>query len=226
MAEASPLASDVVHSELRSQILDGSLEPGDPVPSERTLADEYGVNRHAVREALKRLQQAGLIRIAQGGATRVLDWRDSGGLGVLLDLMNAPVEPPRELLRSVLEMRVTIGVDAAGKFAARADDEQRRQVTELSARAAEGMEAGRMEALLTLIELWKVVVDGTGNIAYRLALNTLNSALAAYPEIVAGFTPPSADEIRGLGEAMVAGNVAEAKAIAEMTLGRDIAALV
>ena len=59
------------------------------MPSERTLAEELGVNRHAVREALKRLQQAGLIRIAQGGATRVLDWRQSGGLEVLLDLMNA-----------------------------------------------------------------------------------------------------------------------------------------
>ena len=71
-----------------------------------------------MREALKRLQQAGLIRISQGGATRVLDWRQSGGLEVLLDLMDAPGSPPPELIRSVLEMRETVGVDAAGKCAA------------------------------------------------------------------------------------------------------------
>ena len=83
------LASGEVHRRLREQILSGELAPGDPIPSERALSEELGVNRHAVREALKRLQQAGLVRISQGGATRVLDWRDSAGLEVLLDLMRA-----------------------------------------------------------------------------------------------------------------------------------------
>ena len=44
--------SDRVHERLRGQILDGTLAPGDPVPSERSLAEELGVTRHAVREAL------------------------------------------------------------------------------------------------------------------------------------------------------------------------------
>src|SRR3954462_9385936 len=81
------LASSAVHTRLREQIMSGELSPGDPIPSERTLSDELGVNRHAVREALKRLQQAGLVRIAQGGATRVLDWRTTAGLEVMLDLV-------------------------------------------------------------------------------------------------------------------------------------------
>src|SRR5436190_909399 len=87
MAEPRPRVFEPVHDRLRGDILAGRLQPGESVPSERALAEEYGVGRHAVREALKRLEQAGLVRISQGGATRVLDWRDSGGLEVLLDLL-------------------------------------------------------------------------------------------------------------------------------------------
>ncbi|HNF84424.1 MAG TPA: winged helix-turn-helix domain-containing protein, partial [Solirubrobacterales bacterium] len=77
-----------VHDELRRQIVEGELAPGDRIPSERVLAEDFGVNRHAVREALKGLQAAGLIRITHGGATRVLDWRDAGGLEVFATIVS------------------------------------------------------------------------------------------------------------------------------------------
>ena len=52
-----------------------------------------------MREALKRLQESGLIRISHGGATRVRDWRRDGGLDLLLALA-AQGEVPPELRRS------------------------------------------------------------------------------------------------------------------------------
>ena len=125
-------ASDPVHERLRGDILDGRLAPGDPIPSERVLAEEFGVGRHAVREAVKRLEQLGLVRISHGGATRVLDWRDSAGLDVLLDLFATGHTPP-DLLRAALEMRATIGVDAARLCAQRARrDDQRAEVARLA----------------------------------------------------------------------------------------------
>ena len=57
--------SDAVHDRLRRAILRGELAPGDPVPSERVLAESLGVNRQAVREALNRLQQARLLLATQ-----------------------------------------------------------------------------------------------------------------------------------------------------------------
>src|SRR4051812_33050010 len=98
--------SDVVHDLIRAQILAGELAPGDPLPSERTLSADLSVNRHAVREAVKRLQQAGLVAVSHGGSTRVLDWQAHGGLELLADL--ASKLPPAELLRSVVEMRLTV----------------------------------------------------------------------------------------------------------------------
>jgi DNA-binding FadR family transcriptional regulator len=92
------------------------------MPSERRLSEELGASRHAVREALKRLQEAGLVAISQGGPTRVLDWRRHGGLDLILD-----GDVPAELhaARATMEMRACIGADAARLCAARATAEQR-----------------------------------------------------------------------------------------------------
>ncbi len=51
-----------VTKEMRSRIINGSVEPGSPL-SELALAEEYGVSRTPVREALKQLQTEGLVEI-------------------------------------------------------------------------------------------------------------------------------------------------------------------
>src|SRR5689334_6534180 len=111
--------SDTVHAQLRDQILSGELAPGDAVPSERELAEQLSVNRHAVREAVNRLQQARLVQVSQGGATRVRDWRADAGLDVLIDLAREKQLGP-QLARAIVEMRASIGTDAARLCAARA----------------------------------------------------------------------------------------------------------
>ena len=75
-----------------------------------------------MREALKRLQQAGLVSISQGGATRVRDWRRHGGLELLLDVA-AEGDAPEALHapRAAMEMRACIGADAARRCAQRAE---------------------------------------------------------------------------------------------------------
>lgn len=56
---------------LRKQIEEGFLKPGDPLPSETSIADEYDVSRITVRRALDRLEEDGLIARRQGKRTRV-----------------------------------------------------------------------------------------------------------------------------------------------------------
>jgi GntR family transcriptional repressor for pyruvate dehydrogenase complex len=207
-----------VHQRLRAQILSGELAPGDPVPSERALSEDLGVNRHAVREALKRLQQAGLVRIAQGGATRVRDWRDTAGLEVMLDLVEHGDEPPTELMRSVLEMRASIGVDAARRCAERADPAARDTIDELAGAVADGIDEDRVPQITEpFISLWQRIVDGSGNLAYRLGLNSLNTALGAYPQLGEMLAPRDADGLRALGAA-IAGGDGEAAATAARRL--------
>ena len=51
---------------LREHILDGVLEPGSKLPSERALIEEYGAARGTVRQALAVLKTEGLIEVAHG----------------------------------------------------------------------------------------------------------------------------------------------------------------
>ena len=60
-----------VAEQLREAILAGRLRPGEPVPTERELAETFGVSRASVREALRALQAQGLITAA-GSPTRSL----------------------------------------------------------------------------------------------------------------------------------------------------------
>jgi DNA-binding FadR family transcriptional regulator len=201
-------ASDPVHERLRGDILAGRLTPGEAIPSERVLAEDFGVGRHAVREAVKRLEQLGLVRISHGGATRVLDWRDTAGLDVLLDLFATGHTPP-EVLRSALEMRATIGVDAARLCALRGAEEQRAEVARL---ASGPMDADSYGAL------WRAIVTGAGNLAYRLAFNSLVEALAERPELADALLPRHEADLRGLAEAIVAGDPEPAAAAATRLL--------
>ena len=69
-----PVARQRVHeavaTQLRDAILDGRFGPGDKLPAERELAEEFGVNRTSIREAIKILEGLRLVAVRQGnGAT-------------------------------------------------------------------------------------------------------------------------------------------------------------
>src|SRR5262249_61249765 len=97
--------SDAVFEQLRDQIVSGAMAPGSPLPAERVLCEALGVNRGSVREALKRLQQSRLVSVRHGGTSHVLDFRASGGLDLLGEVIVTAaggVAPPR--LRSPIRM--------------------------------------------------------------------------------------------------------------------------
>jgi DNA-binding FadR family transcriptional regulator len=168
--------SESIFVRLRDGILAGRPAAGEPLASERALADELGCNRHAVREAVKRLQQAGLVAVSHGGATRVLDWRTTGGLDLLahLPLSAADEAPDPALLRSILELRLSVGVDAARRCAERATPPI---VAALDAALDALVAAPPAAAPLLYAQLWNHVIDGADNIAYRLAYNSLLAGL-------------------------------------------------
>src|SRR3954471_16974247 len=126
---SSPTLSGQIHAQLRAEILGGRYAAGGALPSERRLSEELETSRHAVREALKRLEQAGLVSINQGGATRVRDWRRHGGLELMLDLAadgDAPETLPAG--RLAMELRPCIGADAPRRCAQRAGADVHAQV--------------------------------------------------------------------------------------------------
>lgn len=224
-AARRPVRSDAVHDALRRDILTGVLRAGDAVPSERVLAARFGVNRHAVREAVKRLQEAGLVAVSQGGATRVLDWHRHGGLDLLADV--APLlagAEAAEMLRSMAEMRASIGADAARLCARVAPGAARRELPALADAVVAAPEGE--PRLLAYEALWQAIVVGSGNLAYRLAFNSLVAARhgsGLSGEIYAAELRAS-DGGRAVAGAIAAGDDEGAAAAARATLEHTIAA--
>jgi DNA-binding FadR family transcriptional regulator len=69
---ARGLAHELVER-LKGRMLSGELAPGDRLPTESTLVEEFGVSRTVVREAVSRLQAAGLVETFQGRGSFVLE---------------------------------------------------------------------------------------------------------------------------------------------------------
>jgi GntR family transcriptional regulator, transcriptional repressor for pyruvate dehydrogenase complex len=216
----SATRSERVHARLRGEILRGRYAPGDALPSERKLSEELEANRHAIREALKRLQQAGLVSITQGGATRVRDWRRHGGLELLLDLEEAPEQ--LEVPRAAMEMRACVGADAARRCAQRANDQLKAQINarveQLAAVTDLAARNGHYEVL------WDLIVEGADNIAYRLALTSLVERQKIASVKAAAVRDEIADEdaVRRLVNAIVRGDGDEARSRATDLLERSI----
>ncbi len=183
-ADARTPVSTTVYDALRADILGARLVPGDAIPSERVLSDRFGVNRHAVREAVKRLQQAGLVQVSQGGATRVLDWSRTGGLELLTDL---PAAGDLGAARAGYELRACLAAEIAARGAQRATDADRTLLHARAAALADARTTGDDHAVLEAYrELWDVVVDASQNIAYRLAYNSLLAGEASMPQLALG----------------------------------------
>lgn len=186
-------ASAAVFEQLATEVLYGDLEPGQTLPAERSLTGVLEVNRQAIREALQRLAQAGLVEITHGGPTKVLDYRRSGGLDLLPRLLANGEGFDPDVVRSVMEMRATIGPDVARLAAERAS----RAIVDAVASVVSDMGAEEDVANLARldVELWDLLVDGSGNIAYRLSFNGLR---AVYEPILELVFPVLQDELRDL----------------------------
>ncbi len=163
--------STAVYDALRADVLGGRLVTGDAIPSERTLSEHFAVNRHAVREAVKRLQQAGLVQVAHGGATRVRDWRATGGLELLADL---PASGDPDAVRAGYELRACLAAEVAARAADRAPRDHRSDLRARSDALSAARDGGDERAVLDAYRrLWDVLVDAADNVAYRLAYNSL-----------------------------------------------------
>lgn len=171
--------ADQLFEQLLDAILSGEQAPGTQLPGERDLATQAGVNRQAVREALQRLRQMDLVEIVHGGGVRVLDWRTSAGLALLPELLvraTRTVDPG--VARSIMELRATIGADAARWCARRGTAGTAERLAELVAAMAAIDSAPDLWDSLGFT-YWEAVVDGAGNVAYRLAFNTLKAVAVA-----------------------------------------------
>ena len=158
---------DAVFERLREAILAGRYAPGERLPTQRALAADLQVNIASVREALGRLEQLRLVDVRHGDATRVLDWRRSGGLEALA-LMSS-MDP--QLSRDLFEARRLLLGEAARLAARRRTDGQVVELEELAGALALAPNDG--SALLADWAFMSALVEAAGNLVFQLIMNSV-----------------------------------------------------
>lgn len=111
--------------QLERRLLDGDWLPGQPLPSERELMQQYAVSRGAVREALAGLRARGVIDTRQGGRSRCANLLDAH--------LQLPLEgrgDDIDFQLQVLEARAVLEGEAAWFAARRASDAELARLAE------------------------------------------------------------------------------------------------
>lgn len=173
--------ADKVHStrslditeQLARRITSGKYAVGSKLPTERALAEEFGVARHVVREALKRIEALGLVRIRQGSGIYVEQLNFGAGAELFeLLLRNDDGGINIEYLKDIQEFRSHM-VRAIVQLAVIRRDES--ELEELRTLVASLLSSDTADAAREEISerLFEVVAVATHNHVYKLVFHTM-----------------------------------------------------
>jgi GntR family transcriptional regulator, transcriptional repressor for pyruvate dehydrogenase complex len=205
---------DLVFDRLSDAILGGSYEPGEQLPPQRALADEFGVNTGSVRSALARLEQLRLVETRQGDGSYVLDWRYSGGLEALAQLGGVD----ETVVASLFEARRLLLTEAARLAARRRTRQQAAALRELADAVTAAPNA--RAALLADWAYMATLVESASNLVFQLIMNSVRELYLPHLD---GFAPVVSSRHRlaalyeGAAEAIADGDAdVAAEAIAQL----------
>jgi GntR family transcriptional repressor for pyruvate dehydrogenase complex len=184
-----PKVAQQVFTTLLEDILSGRYAPGERLPGQRTLAAELGVTMTALREALKRLEQMGLVEVRHGAGMVVTDVREKGTLDVLAPLLLRDGRIDRDVLADVLEARTLMLAELAALAAERRTEAQVTRLEDLSRAMARAPNAA--EAQKTDFAWVTELANAAGNLVFILIVNAMRDAYFAHAEelqLTTGYT--------------------------------------
>lgn len=159
-----------VADQIQEMVISEALRPGDKLPGERELAEQLGVSRTVVREAIRLLSVRGLVEVKAGCGTYVREPspKDAAApIELLLKLRQCP-----DLIDHLYEIRHMIEVEIAGLAAERATEED---CAEMAA-AIEGMaaHAGDPEQFIQYdLAFHSALAAATGNDLFSVLLHAI-----------------------------------------------------
>jgi len=147
--------SDEIVGRIETLILEGVFRPGERLPAERALAEEFGVSRPSVREAIQKLAARGILLSRHGGGTFVSESLGSSFRDPMIELLEHSLDAHRDLI----EFRHTLEGSCAFYAAQRATEPDRARLKAAFERVQESYlrqgrisraEEGRNDALFHL----------------------------------------------------------------------------
>ncbi len=164
------LALELVES-IGDRVRAGALRPGEKLPPEKAIMEEFGVSRTVVREAISKLQAAGLVETRHGIGTFVLALGADPGfrigaeqVGTLQDVVD------------VLELRIGVETEAAALAALRRTEENLATMRQALDAFRAGLEHGR-DAVDADFAFHLEIARATQNAHFAGLMSTLGAAI-------------------------------------------------
>jgi GntR family transcriptional repressor for pyruvate dehydrogenase complex len=208
-----PSLSEKVTLALMDSISQGRLAPGDRLPSERDLCEQFGVSRTVIREAVRALQARGVLRVRAGRGAEVVAVPASQITEALaLFLRGAHTQQVLDPER-ISEVRETLEVKLAELACRRAAPED----FELMSRAITAMEheADVEQASQHDVEFHRLIASATQNVLFVVLLDSIGDVLMELRRrslAVAGRRDQAVAEHRRILDALIARDVGAARA--------------
>lgn len=168
-----PVATQVARK-LVEYLLSGAIEPGMRMPSERQLAEAFGVGRSAMREAIKALSLIGLVEVRQGDGT-YLRKADSA---LLPDVIEWGLLLGERRTMDLVEARQEIEIVLAGLAARRRTDQD---IEELIGIVARMEHATTVDSFVEAdVQFHMRLAETAGNLALRDIHASIQALLRAW----------------------------------------------
>ncbi|MCA0243304.1 MAG: FCD domain-containing protein [Proteobacteria bacterium] len=184
-------AFEEVSAQIRRRVIHGQLRAGDRLPSERDLALKLGVSRNTVREALRGLEMAGVLRSMKGTAGGACVVAPDGQLvsTALQDMFQLGSVTPAQLT----EARLLITENVV-RLACERLDEAALQALEDNVKASrQASDAGDLAARSRInMEFHKLLAAQTGNPVFVAIMNGLIAVMHNFMETLG---PPTGNEV-------------------------------
>jgi DNA-binding FadR family transcriptional regulator len=163
------LAQGVVE-DISSRIRQSQLKPGDKLPTESAIMEQYGVSRTVVREAISHLQASGQVQTRHGIGTFVIE-RAPTGLGIDAD----SIVTVRDVL-AILELRISMETEAAWLAAARRTEEQVAELGRALGEMQRALQHGRTSVEADM-RFHQLIAEATGNRYFVEVLGQLGNTI-------------------------------------------------
>jgi GntR family transcriptional repressor for pyruvate dehydrogenase complex len=165
-----PNLSDQVTEKLQELIATGQLRPAERLPSERELAERFGVSRTVIREAVRSLVAKGLLEVKSGSGMvisvpQASSVAETMGLLLRLSTDKAPYE-------YIFEVRQVLEVEIAGLAAQRAtpeDIQELRSLIEFQAQHLDDLE----KSAEADVEFHAALANATQNVLFSILLDSI-----------------------------------------------------
>jgi GntR family transcriptional repressor for pyruvate dehydrogenase complex len=189
-------AFEEISVEIKKLIFSGSLKPGDRLPSETKLASQFGVNRHTIREAIRRLEGAGFIAMQRGGpggpliVNTILDTISSS----FLDAFQMEQAETGQLIKARIEIESMVLNNVFGAI-----DEQDLERLRENVEQSRKLVAAGEETFEEHTSFHKLLAKATKNFVFVIIMEALMAALAQFHcfSRVSARTSKKADETHG-----------------------------